>query len=82
MRVTHILNGNLPSKPIFLPNYTYTKCSCLFQSNHRKRNKIPLKMPFSWFVITFETLLMQREEVQLHGPDKVPVIVFLLIITL
>lgn len=81
MRVTHILNGNLPSKPILLPNYIYTKCSCLFQSNHRKRNK-NLKMQFSWFVITLETLLMQKEEVQLHSPDKVPVIVFLLIITL
>lgn len=82
MRVTHILNGNLPSKPILLPNYIYTKCSCLFQSNHRKRNKTPLKMQFSWFVITLETLLMPKEEVQLHGPDKASVIVFLLIITL
>lgn len=39
-------------------------------------------MQFSWFVITLETLLMQKEEVQLHSPDKIPVIVFLLIITL
>lgn len=39
-------------------------------------------MQFSWFVITLETLLMQKKEVQLHGPDKAPVIVFLLIITL
>lgn len=83
MRVTHILNRNLPSKPILLPNYIYTKCSCLFQSNRRKKNKTPLKMQFSWFVITLEhTLLMQKGEVQLQGPDKAPVIVFLLIITL
>ena len=39
-------------------------------------------MQFSWFVITLETLLMPKEEVQLHGPDKASVIVFLLIITL
>lgn len=40
-------------------------------------------MQFSWFVITLEhTLLMQKGEVQLQGPDKAPVIVFLLIITL
>ena len=83
MRVTHILNRNLPSKPILLPNYIYTKCSCLFQSNPRKKNKTPLKMQFSWFFITLEhTLLMQKGEVQLQGPDKAGVIVFLLIITL
>lgn len=75
--MTHILNGNLPSKTILLPNYIYTKCSCLFQSNHRKRNKTPLKMQFSWFVITFQhTLLMQKKEVQLQCPDKTVVIVF------
>lgn len=39
-------------------------------------------MQFSWFCITLEALLMQKEEVQLHGPDKASVIVFLLIITL
>lgn len=83
MRVTHILNRNLPSKPILLPNYIYTKCSCLFQSNPRKKNKTPLKMQFSWFFITLEhTLLTQKGEVQLQGPDKAAVIVFLLIITL
>lgn len=74
--MTHILNRNLPSKPILLPNYIYTKCSCLFQSNPRKKNKTPLKMQFSWFFITLEhTLLMQNGEVQLEGPDKAAVIV-------
>lgn len=39
-------------------------------------------MQFSWFVITLETRLTPEEEAQLRGPDKAPVIVFLLIITL
>lgn len=79
--MTHILNRNLPSKTILLPNYIYTKCSCLFQSNHRKRNKTPLKMQFSQFVITFQhALLTQNEGVQLQRPDKTTIIVFPLLL--